>query len=252
MKNIECSIIIPIYNAEKYLKDTIESVLNQTFKNFELICINDCSTDGSLNILHEYQKKDSRIIILNNETNLKVAETRNCGVQIAKADWIALLDADDKWDSTFLEKMIKRRDELKSQFLCSNVNFITNEGNLIAKKINYPRVVSYKMLLKQNKITCSTVLIKKQWLLKYPFSNEEIHEDYLCWLCVVKDLGKVDIVDEPLAYYRLTVGSKSRNKFKAILMSYKTYRRHELNIFKSLYYTFCNAINGLKKYRGLK
>ena len=252
MKKIECSIIMPVYNAEKYIKETINSVLNQTFKNFELICINDCSTDNSLNILKEFQKKDERIVIINNKTNLRVAKTRNFGVQKAKADWIALLDSDDMWDNTYLEKIIKKRDELNSQFLCSNVKFITNEGKLLNKTIQYPNVVTYKELLKQNKITCSTVFIKKDLLLKYPFVEGNSHEDYLCWLSVVKELGKVDILNEPLGFYRLTVGSKSRNKFKAILMSFKTYRKHKLNIFKACYYTICNAINGLKKYKGLK
>ena len=94
--------------------------------------------------------------------------------------------------------------------------------------------------------------IKKELLLKYPFFADAVHEDYVCWLNILKEIGKSYAVSEPLLIYRLTTGSKSRNKFKAIKMSYNTYKIHGLNFFKRCYYTCCNAINGLKKYSKIK
>lgn len=243
-----CSVVIPVYNAENFIEDTLRSVINQTIKDIEIICVDDCSKDNSVKIIKKLQKEDNRIILLENETNLKVSQTRNNGVNIAKADWIALLDSDDKWEPTYLEKVIARRNETGGKLISTSCKYMTNEGKLLDSEFIIDEEITYKQLLKQNKILCSSVFIEKALLEKYPFFADNVHEDYVCWLSILKEIKVSYGVKEPLMIYRLTVGSKSRNKLKAIKMSYNTYRIHGLNFFKRCYYTFCNAINGLKKY----
>ncbi len=249
--NLLCSVIIPMYNAEKFIADTLNSVLNQSVKDIEILCIDDCSSDNTVNIVKEFQSKDKRIILVENEKNLKVSQTRNLGVQTAKSDWIALLDSDDMWESNFLEEVIKKKNETNSQLISSSCKFITDDGTKLSKQFIVKEKITYKDILKQNLILCSSVFIKKELLLKYPFKEDSLHEDYLCWLTILKEIKFSYAVTEPLMIYRLTKGSKSRNKLKSIKMSYYTYRKHGLNILKSLYYTFCNGINGLKKYRNM-
>jgi len=247
-----CSVVMPVYNAEKFIEKTLRSVMNQTVKDIEIICVNDCSKDKSTDIIKELQKEDSRIILVENETNLKVSRTRNNGVAHAKADWVALLDSDDAWEPTYLEKVIARRDETGGRLISTSCKFMNNDGEVLDSVFIVPEEITYKSLLKQNKILCSSVFIEKALLLKYPFFADAVHEDYVCWLNILKEIGKSYAVSEPLLIYRLTEGSKSRNKFKAIKMSYNTYKIHGIKFFKRCYYTFCNAVNGLKKYRKIK
>jgi len=251
-ENLICSIVMPVYNAERFIKNTINSVLNQTISNFELICVDDCSKDGSVEIIKQMQKQDDRIVLIQNETNLKVSQTRNKGVQAAKSDWIALLDSDDMWEPNYLEEVVKRREETQGQLICTSCKYMDNEGTRLSSEFIIPPEITYKMLLKQNTILCSSVMIKKDLLINNPFYADDVHEDYVCWLKILKEIGVAYGVQNPLMIYRLTTGSKSRNKFKAIKMSYNTYKKHGLGFFKRCFYTVCNAINGLKKYSKIK
>lgn len=251
-KKLVCSVVMPVYNAEKFIEETLRSVMNQTVKDIEIICVNDCSKDKSVEIIKNLQKEDKRIILLNNESNLKVSQTRNRGVEYAHADWIALLDSDDKWEPTFLERVIARRDETGGRLINASYQYLSNDGALLNGQFIVPEMTTYKQLLKQNKISCSAVFVEKHLLTKYPFRADEVHEDYACWLSILKEIQCCYGVQELVSFYRLTAGSKSRNKFKAIKMSYNTYRIHGLGFVKRCYYTVCNAINGLKKYGKIK
>ena len=250
--NLACSVIIPVYNAERFIENTLKSVMNQTVKNIEIICVNDCSKDASSEVIKKLQATDNRIVLLENEKNLRVSGTRNNGIKNAKSDWVALLDADDMWEPTFLEKVLAKRDEKKAQLVVSSESFMDNDGKRMNGEFKVKEEILYKDLLKQNSISCSAVLIEKKLLLENPFYADEVHEDYLCWLTILKKIGKAYGVQESLSVRRLTVGSKSRNKFKAIKMSYNTYKKHGLGFFKRMYCTFCNAINGIKKYSKVK
>ena len=113
-------------------------------------------------------------------------------------------------------------------------------------------IITYKKLFKQNKILPSATMVKKDLLKKYPFYADKVHEDFVCWLSILKEIKIAYGIQVPTVIYRLTEGSKSRNKFKALKMSYNTYKVHGVGFFKRLYYTFCNGLNGLKKYSKIK
>lgn len=248
MKKPLCSVVMPVYNAENFIDMALQSVLNQTIKDIEIICVDDCSTDKSIEKIKHYQEQDDRIILLQNDKNMKVSQTRNNGINVAKSEWIALIDSDDAWEPNFLEKVMQRQKETGGLLISTSCKFMNNDGKILDSVFLVPEEITYKQLLKQNKILCSSVFVKKELLQKYPFFADAMHEDYVCWLNILKEIKKSYTVTDTLMIYRLTSGSKSRNKFKALKMTYMTYKKHGLNFFKRCYYTFCNALNGIKKY----
>ena len=250
-EKIECSVVMTVYNAEKYLKQTIDSVLNQTFKNFEFIIVNDCSSDSSEEIIKSYT--DKRIKYYKNEKNLKVSLTRNFGVSKASADYVAFIDSDDVWLSTKLEKQLAYVKEKNARICFSGYGFMDDDGNLQDKVFDVPTEVSFKELLKQNVITPSASIFERDLLIKYPFYADKMHEDFVAFLTMLKQENIVAYgINDPLILYRLTTGSKSRNKIKAMKMTLQTYKEVGLNFFQRMYYLMFYIKNGLSKYRGLK
>ncbi len=243
------SVVIPMYNAEKYIKETLNSVFNQTFKDFEVVLVNDCSSDNSLKIAEEYQKTHKNLIIITNEKNQHVAESRNIGVNNAKGKWIAFLDSDDVWFEDKLEKQINALEKQNSKLSYTSQIFIDDNSVETGKKFIIPETTNYKKLLKQNIICMSSSIVDKELCLKYPFKNPEIHEDFIFWLEILKneDVKPVGLT-KPLVKYRLTAGSKSRNKFKSVKMTYKTYRKSGLNFFQAMYNLCFYIVKSLKKY----
>ena len=243
------SIVIPMYNAEKYIKETLNSVFNQTFTDYEIIIVNDCSKDNSLEIVKDIQKEHPNLTIINNEKNLNVAESRNIGVKNAKGSWIAFLDADDKWVKNKLEKQIQTVNEKNSSLCYTSYFFIDDDGNNLNKTFITKPTITYKKLLKQNIINMSSSLVKKELCLKYPFKNPEVHEDFIFWLSILKNENVNPVgVEDCLCYLRLAKGSKSRNKFKSVKMTYKTYRKVGLNFFAAHYNLMFYIIRSLIKY----
>lgn len=242
------SIIMPAYNSEKYITDSINSVIAQTYKNWELIIIDDCSIDDTARIASEFQINEPRIYLYKNRYNCGVSETRNFGISIANAQWIAFLDSDDIWDTQKLEIQIKYALENHSDFLFTGVVFIKEDGTSLSWIMNVPQIVSYKQLLKHNIISCSSVLIRKELIENIGMHDDRTHEDFALWLSVLKNGNKACGIDEPLLSYRLSEGSKSGNKLKSIVMSYRTYRSVGFSIFNSLYYLLFLIINGIRKY----
>ena len=251
-ENLECSVVMTVYNAERYLRQAIESVLSQTMKDFELIIVNDCSTDSSEEIIKSYLS-DKRIWYFKNEKNLKVSKSRNFGVSKASADYVAFIDSDDIWFEQKLEKQLEFMKQKNAQICYSSYAFISDDGMIQNKIFDVPKEVTYKKLLKQNVITPSASMFKKDLLIKYPFYADEVHEDFVSFLQMLKNekITAYGIVD-PLILYRLTNNSKSRNKIKAMKMTLKSYRELKLNIFQILYYFPFYVLNGLKKYKGIK
>ena len=247
MEELLCSVVMTVYNAEKYLRAAIDSVLRQTETRFELIIVNDCSTDTSEEIIKSYA--DKRIRYFKNEKNLKVSKTRNFGVTQAKSNLVAFIDSDDVWLETKLEKQLNALNEANASLCYTSQILIDDNGNESGRAFIVKETTSYKKLLKQNIICMSTSIVKKELCEKYPFKNPEIHEDFIFWLEILKNenVNPVGIV-EPLIKYRLTLGSKSRNKFKSVKMTYKTYKKVGLNFFAAHYNLMFYIIRSFKKY----
>lgn len=244
------SVIMPAYNCEKYIENSVNSVLTQSYTNFELIIIDDASTDNTVNIVKNIMEKDTRVKLVKNVRNIGVALTRDRGIEHAEGEWIAFLDSDDIWRQEKLEEQMKVYEETNSNFIFTGSSFMNEEGEMYYRNFHVPRQVSYKQLLKQNVISCSSVMIKKEYLVKYKMQNDKIHEDFGVWLRVLKQEKIVAFgLNQPLIIYRIYKKSKSGNKFKSFVMTFRTYRFINLNLIQSLYYLSWYSVTGLIKYR---
>lgn len=248
------SVIIPAYNCERYIFQSIESVLCQSYKNLEIIVIDDCSTDSTYQIMQTFIKKDSRIKVYQNIQNLGVGKTRNRGIELAIGQWIAFLDSDDLWAKDKLEKQVNLLKKNKNaKLIFTGSAFISENGIPIDYVLHVPEKIERKQLLKQNLISCSSVLVKKEYMFQYPmFEEKNIHEDFVVWLKILEQESFAYGIDEPLLIYRKSSNSKSGNKLKAAKMNWNTYKIVGLNFFFRVYYMNWYMIKGILKYWNLK
>lgn len=177
------SIVTPAYNCEKYLEEAVNSVLAQSFEDWELLIIDDCSKDATWLRMQTLAKQDNRIRIFQNRHNSGSAATRNNGIRQAKGEWIAFLDSDDLWRPEKLERQMSvLRKHPDASFLFTGSAFIEDDGMTIAHVLHVPEKVSRKKLLKQNVISCSSVLIRRELMLEFPMPEEDgIHEEF-CYM----------------------------------------------------------------------
>ena len=231
------SIITPVYNSEKFIKETIKTVQEQTYENWEWILVNDCSTDRSSEIIKQYTKEDGRIKLLNLKTNFGVAIARNIGMEQSNGKYIAFLDADDLWAKEKLEKQIMFMKENKYIFTFTDYEFSDKEGNKTGKIVKVPKKINYKQALKNTTIFTSTVVFNVDKLGKELIQMPNIKsEDTATWWKVLKSGYEGYGLNENLTYYRRMKGTLSSNKFNAIKRIWNLYIKQEnLNIFYSLY-----------------
>ncbi|WP_242944453.1 glycosyltransferase family 2 protein [Oribacterium sp. WCC10] len=257
------SVIMPAFDAAKTIKSSIESVIAQTYSKWELIIVDDCSSDNTVNVVESIieTNKECDIKLVKNEKNMGVAYSRNRGVDESHGEWIAFLDSDDMWDKTKLEKQIRciERDGLKERnrwqgLLFTGSSFMTKDGRRLQYILHVPERIDRRELLKQNLISCSSVLVSKDLIKKYRFPEgiKTIHEDFAVWLNILSEVGVAHGIDEPLLVYRVAADSKSGKKSKAALMNWNTYKYIGLGPVKRVYYMIHYTLRGLRKWRGLK
>ncbi len=243
------SIITPSYNSSKFIAKCIESVLSQTYKNWEMIVVDDRSPDNSNEIIQSYIKKDSRIRLIELEKNSGPAVARNRAIKESKGRYIAFLDSDDVWMEEKLQIQLSFMQENDLALTYSSYNLIDEEDNGLGEFITKERV-TYSDLLKTNSIGCLTAIYDTQKIGKIFMPDIRQKQDYGLWLQILKDIKTTKGILEPLAIYRIRKKSVSSNKLKAARYLWKIFRDVEkLNIFKSIYY-FCFYIyHGVKKYK---
>ena len=246
------SIIMAAYNAEKTIELAIESVLNQTYSNFELLVINDCSKDGTAKLVEDFSAKDNRVRLISNEKNSGVSFTRKHGLEEANGSWIAILDSDDAWAPEKLEKQIELQNRTNADLLFTGSAFMDSEGRPIDWYLHAPAEATYRQLLKQNVLSNSSALVRKELYAKHYAVGDGMHEDFAIWLSILKDGKKAYGVDEPLLIYQIAKSSKSGNKIKAAKMNWNTYRYVGLNVVEAAYYEAWYMFKNVMKYANLK
>lgn len=243
------SIVMPAYNAEKYIEESIKSVLYQTYSNWELIIVNDCSLDNTYEIAKKYQEKDSRIKLYSLFKNQGVANARNIAINNAKGKYIAFLDSDDIWLPEKLNNQIKFMEENKCIFTFHEYSYF-EESDRPKKFIKVPRIVDYKSALKGNDMGCLTVCIDRTRVKKFAMPNEK-HEDYITWLHILKENNiSAYGIQENLAMYRISNNNSiSGNKFKSCLWTWNIYRKNQtINLVYSIYCFINYFVKGILKH----
>lgn len=242
------SIIMPAYNAERFIKESVESVINQSYKNWELLVINDSSKDSTKSIVESYMEKDSRIKLLNQDVNKGVVEARNRGIRESEGKYIAFLDSDDLWSANKLQIQIEYMLSNKVYMTYTEYSYIDEAGNYI-KNIPVPKTLNYKLALRGNQIGCLTVILDKEKIGYFQMPNLK-HEDYATWLNILK-LGIIaEGIQQNLAKYRKVNNSLSSNKLKTIGWTWNIFRNDQkIGCVCSLYFLLIHILKAIKKHR---
>lgn len=248
MKEGLVSIITPVYNAERYIKDTIKSVQAQTYSNWEMLLIDDCSTDSSADLIKEAQADDNRIKYVKLDKNSGAAVTRNTGLSIAEGRYIAFLDSDDIWKPEKLKTQMDLLEKNKVGFCFTSYRYAMEDGEPMKKVARAPEKIDYNGLLKNTIIGCSTVLVDKKIVGDFRMTNVRRGQDTATWLQLLKKTDYAYGVYEDLVWYRVVEGSLSHNKWTAIKRTWNTYRNVEhLSLPKAMYVFVFYAYNAMKK-----
>lgn len=225
------SVIMPAHNAEMYIDAAIRSVLSQDYQNWEMIIIDDASTDSTASVISTYCSIDSRIRCITFSQNQGVATARNAGIAEAKGDYIAFLDSDDLWSS---EKLRTQLDAIGKADFSYTAYAVMNAEGTVLYYYSVPERISLEMLLKENWIGCSTVLVKSSVIKSYSFCSDVAHEDYLLWLALLKDGCSAIGCGQPLTHWRFVRGTRSYGKLRSA--------RGRLRVYEMLGIPFCKRV----------
>ena len=247
------SIVIPVYNAAQYLKETIQSVTNQTYPHWELVFVDDASSDDSLSMLKEFAKKypgEQNIKVMSLPENKGPAEARNAGIHAAEGNFLTFLDSDDVWDKTKLEKQLNFMKEKQCAFSFTGYEFADENATRNGKVVHVPEQIVYEEALKNTTISTITVMFDREQIpteiLLMPENCQR--EDTATWWNILKHGYTAYGSDEPLSVYRRHAGSHSANKWNAVKGTWKMYREQEqFSILKTTYYMIFYAMNAVKR-----
>lgn len=242
------SIIMPLYNTEKYVEQAIRSVMSQTYTDWELIVVDDCSDDSSASIVERLRHEDSRIRLLHtNKPSGSPTLPRNIAIEHAVGRYIAFLDSDDMWLPKKLEEQLQFFLDDDTKVVFSYYKKMKADGTISNTIVKSPSKINYSKLLNGNVIGNLTG-IYDTWKTGKHFMEALGHEDYVHWLHILKDGGYAVNTQKVHAVYRLTEKSISRNKFKVMMWDWHIYRNVEkLSLMNAAYCFCCYAFKGLLK-----
>ncbi|MNQ83918.1 putative teichuronic acid biosynthesis glycosyltransferase TuaG [compost metagenome] len=229
------SIITPTYNAEKFITETLKSVQNQTYQNWEMILVDDASTDETVKIISDFAEKDSRIKLFKLEKNSGNGFARNIALEKSVGKYIAYLDADDLWFSMKLEKQLQFLKTNNLPFTFSFYDCIDEEGNSLNRRVEAPINLTYDELFFCNYVGNLTAIYDVDYFGKIVIEATQKRQDWRLWLTILKQIQVTKPVPEPLAFYRIRKDSISSSKFKLIKHNFGVYREfHGFNFMFSV------------------
>lgn len=243
----EVSIITPCYNSAKFLEKTIESVLHQTFTDWEWIITDDFSTDNSIEIIKKNQ--DSRVILIESEKNGGAGNARNLSLEKASGRFITFLDADDFWEPNFLEEMISFMKKENAELAYSNYSRCDEELNPKIEDFTADKEVTFHNLLKTCRLSLLSSMYDSKRVGKEFFPSGSKREDHVMWLNLLKKIPVGKPLNKTMAKYRMHPTSISRKKTNIMKDQYLVYKDYmKFSTLKSWYYTANWAFNGFIKY----
>ena len=210
------SVIVPVYNSESTLGRSIESVLNQSYRDVELILVDDCSSDLSLQICNQYHSADPRITVLRKSTNSGAGESRNLGIANARGEYIAFLDADDTWFLDKIKIQLEVMERLKLR--ATHTSYLRNYGAIKEVRVD-AHDVSRQDLNKTNGICCSSAMLRRSDVENIKMPSLRMRQDWAYWLKISEKIGTIYAIDQVLVRYD-AVGGMSNNFFRLISNQY--------------------------------
>lgn len=245
--NKKVSIIIPYYKKLSFLKKTIESILRQTYKNFEILLIYDDDDKNDLLKIKKEIVKNKKIKIYDNKKNMGAGKSRNIGIKYSSGYYLAFLDADDMWKKNKLSSQLKFMEKNNVDFTHTNY-LIINKNNEILGKVKTKKLLNYEDLLNSCDIGLSTVVLKKKILKNLKFNNLKTKEDYSLWLKIVKKGSKIVGINKELGYWRITSNSLSSSIIQKISDAFRVYNSEEkFSVLSSCFRVLILSFNALKK-----
>ena len=243
-------VIMPAYNAGRFIEEAIRSVMEQTHQNWELLVIDDGSSDDTVQIVQRLCREDSRITLLQNERNMGVAHTRNRGLELCAGRYAALLDSDDVWHPQKLEKQLQLALKTGADVIYCSYGIMDEQGKPRCEDFLVPEKTDFDRTLIQGYISCSTALLSAKIVERYRFDSQYYHEDLALWLQILKDGYEARGAGEVLAQYRVMDGSRAANKLRSAAHRWQIYRKMlGFSLFKSGKLLVQYGLLGLKKYK---
>jgi glycosyltransferase involved in cell wall biosynthesis len=243
------SVIVPAYNSKMHIEESLNSVKEQFYQNWEMIIVDDCSTDNTVEVVEKYIKNDRRIRLIKLEKNSGPALARNRAIKEAQGRYIAFLDADDLWLPEKLNKQIMFMNKHNLSFTYSSYYLMNEEGHTTGT-FTIRETINYQNMLKTSSVGCLTAIYDTKILGKQYMPSILKRQDYGLWLQILKDINSTKGIIEPLATYRILHNSVSSNKLMAAKYQWEIYRDVEkLNLWKSIYYFIHYTFHGIIKYR---
>lgn len=244
------SIIMPTYNSSKVLKESIVSIQQQSYREWELLVVDDYSKDDTRDMLHEFAKCDKRIKLVLLAKNHGSGFARNEGLNLARGRFVGFLDSDDMWHPEKLEKQLAFMKEQNCGFSFTAYHVFDKEPTVVKRTVRVPEKINYRQLLKNTIIGCLTVVIDREKVGDFRMPLLRARQDTATWLTILKKQEYAYGMAEPLAYYRVSEASLSSNKWKMLRKNWQMYRKHEgLSLIYASYVFSCYVGNALWKRR---
>ena len=246
------SVIVPFYNSSRTIKSTLNSIIKQSFKDFECIIINDDSNDNSLEIVENFIAHDERFKVFNQKKK-GVVSARNLGIKKSKGRFITFLDADDLWHKDFLKESITFRNKFNYPLAITHTSYIRfsqKKETINLFEINPPKKICYKNILRKNLLPLLTVMIDREVIQEIKF-KELRPEDYKLWIDLIYiKRNESTLIDKKLAFYRISDYQRSKNKIKSLFRMYNfflklpntSYLKRKLNIFKWIFFNILQRL----------
>jgi len=241
------SVIIPYYKNIKFIEKTIDSILNQTYQNFEILIIYDDENQDDLRVIKQLINNQNKIKLIINKKQIGAGLSRNVGILNANGDYIAFIDSDDYWDCDKLRVQLNFMLNHNIDFTHTSYQIVDERGKIKGYR-KAKNIFHFKELLKSCDIGLSTVIIKKSLLTNNKFPNLKTKEDFVLWLILLKKGNRIYSIVKNLTYWRKTKNSLSSNIYQKTMDGYSVYKDYmKMSTFKSILYLVLLSLNSFRK-----